>query len=137
MNLFYGKMNSPEYQEKRKGMVAWIVEALNCTETNAGQCLNDVESHSGTSEGGGSGVTALKVTVGSETCEVFHHSAGRPGTDKTATVFWIQYPKGIAKVVGLAKHQTDTTYQFLWLAGAGFAFTSTKKPTQGSTINPF
>ncbi|KJR62796.1 hypothetical protein VY88_21230 [Azospirillum thiophilum] len=137
MKLFHGEVISTEYQGKRKEMVSWIVDVLNCTETNAGQCLNDVEGHDGTSVGGGSGVTALTVQAGGKTCEVFHHSAGKPGTEKTATVFWIQYPTGLAKVVGLAKHQTATTYQFLWLAGAGFAFNSAKKPTLGSTINPF
>lgn len=137
MQLFHGTVISTTYQQKRKAMVDWIVDTLNCTETNAGQCLNDIEGHSGSSTGGGSGITALTVQHGGTTHPVFHHSAGKSGTDKTATVFWIQYPTGLAKVVGLAKHQTDTTYQFLWLAGAGFTFNSAKKPTLGSTMNPF
>jgi len=139
MNLFYGRQSDIAYLKKRKQMVEWIVGQCQCNESQAKQCLNDIESHSGSSSGGGSGVTALRVKVEQDggTREVFHHSAGIPGTPKTCTVFWIQYPRNIVKAVGLAKHQSSDTYMFMWLPKAGFPFLGTKIPTTGSTLNPF
>jgi hypothetical protein len=136
MKLFNDDPTSTRYQTQRVNMVDWMVSQCGCEATQAGQCLNDIENHSGSTAGGNSGVTALNVTVQGTTYPVFHHSAGITGTNKTCTAFWIQYPVGIAKIVALAQHTNSSSYRITWVVGNGFTFVGTA-PSLGKVIQPF
>lgn len=140
MNLFFQLPVSPAYQAHRATMVDWMVATTGCTKTNAAQVLNDIESHSGSTGGGGSGVTALKIQKGAHATAypVFHHSAGKIGAKESCTAFWIADSNGLAKVVALGSHKGSNSYSIHWIAPpTSYAFIGAKRPARGQTINPF
>jgi hypothetical protein len=140
MNLFFQLPVTPAYQQRRATMVDWMVEATGCTKANASQVLNDIENHSGSTTGGGSGVTALRIQKGTHgtSYPVFHHSAGKLGTKESCTGFWIADSTGLAKMVALGSHKGSDNYSISWIAQpVGYAFIGSKRPVRGQTINPF
>jgi hypothetical protein len=139
MNLFFGSPVRPDYQTRRATMVDWMVSTTGCTKANASQVLNDIENHSGSATGGGSGVTALRVQKGTHATSypVFHHSAGKIGAKESCTAFWIADSNGLAKVVALGSHKGADTYNIDYVAPNPYTFVGTKRPARGQTIDPF
>ena len=149
--LFPGPALSPNYTAQRAGMVTWVTGLLNCTPGNVTQCLNDIENLAA-QPGPNAGVTALRVTItgngmpgvvgnaNGPLLPVYHHSHGVVGVS-SCSLFWIVEPsRQFAKIVGVARHQGAQTYQFQWVAGAGFVFhhnNGGNVPAVNATIHPF
>jgi hypothetical protein len=78
--------------------------------TALGQCLNDIETTTGKA-------TPHKVTVyGGSVQDLFHVSAGKIGTNKTCSLFYVK--NGVtAMVVGVFQHSSSTTYSKVWSRG--------------------
>jgi arabinogalactan endo-1,4-beta-galactosidase len=86
--------------EKMKG---WIARECGCELTQASQATNDIVSDRHKA-------TPFKCSVGGQSRDVLHVSAGIAGTPKTCSIFYVEYPEDVCHVVALGKHVGSASY---------------------------
>lgn len=94
-----------------EAMKKWIDEECGCGLTAANQALNDVvgDRHK---------ATPWTCLVAGVSRAIKHNSAGKNGTWKTCTIFFVEYPDNVCHVVALGKHKSSKSYTLKYVKPA-------------------